>query len=69
MRVEAQIDLGPWLPAEIDRMEEVEFAWKVWSLDWPAPSLGEHTITSRAINAAGRVQPAMDNPSIANKRT
>jgi DMSO/TMAO reductase YedYZ molybdopterin-dependent catalytic subunit len=29
----------------------------------------EHAITSRAVDAAGRVQPAMDDPSIANKRT
>ena len=41
----------------------------MWTLDWPAPSPGEHAITSRAIDAAGRVQPAMDDPSIANKRT
>ena len=56
-------------PATVDRAEEAEFAWKVWSLDWPAPSPGEHAVTSRAIDAAGRVQPAMDDPSIANKRT
>jgi hypothetical protein len=30
---------------------------------------GEHSITSRAIDAAGNVQPAMDDPIIANKKT
>lgn len=69
MRVEVRIDQGSWLPAEIDPAEEAEFAWKLWSLAWPSPSPGEHTVTSRAIDAAGRVQPAMDAPSIASKRT
>ena len=30
---------------------------------------GEHTITSRAIDASGNIQPAMDDPSIAKKHT
>jgi hypothetical protein len=30
---------------------------------------GEHTVTSRAIDMAGNVQPAMDDPIIANKKT
>jgi hypothetical protein len=46
-----------------------EFAWKVWSLDWADASPGEHAITSRAIDPAGNVQPAMDDPVIANKQT
>jgi DMSO/TMAO reductase YedYZ molybdopterin-dependent catalytic subunit len=68
-RVEVRIDDGPWLPATIDTSEEAEFAWKIWSLDWPDASPGEHTITSRAIDAAGHVQPAMDDPLIASKHT
>ena len=67
--VEVQIDGGPWRPATIDRSEEAEFAWKVWSLDWADASPGEHAITSRAINTAGNVQPATDDPVIANKHT
>jgi DMSO/TMAO reductase YedYZ molybdopterin-dependent catalytic subunit len=67
--VEVQIDGGPWLPATIDDSEEAEFAWKVWSLDWADASPGEHAITSRAIDTAGNVQPAMDDPLIANKHT
>ncbi len=67
--VEVQIDGGPWLPATIDRSEEAEFAWKVWSLDWADASPGEHAITSRAIDTAGNVQPAMDDPLIAGKHT
>jgi DMSO/TMAO reductase YedYZ molybdopterin-dependent catalytic subunit len=68
-RVEVQIDGGPWMPATIDRSQEAEFAWKIWSIDWEKPAAGEHTITSRAIDTAGNVQPAMDDPRIAKKRT
>ena len=67
--VEVQIDGGPWRPATIDRSDEAEFAWKVWSLDWADASPGEHAITSRAIDTAGNVQPATDDPVIASKHT
>ena len=68
-RVEVRIDGGPWRPATIDQSAQAEFAWKVWSLDWQDPAPGEHTVTSQAIDTAGRVQPAMDDPWIANKHT
>ena len=68
-KVEVKIDNGPWMAATIDHAEEAEFAWKMWSLDWPKPSAGEHTITSRAVDANGKVQPAMDDPWIAKKHT
>ncbi|TGS51821.1 sulfite oxidase, partial [bacterium M00.F.Ca.ET.179.01.1.1] len=48
-RVEVQIDQGPWAPAIIDRSEEAEHAWKIWSLDWANPAPGEHAVTSRAV--------------------
>ncbi len=67
--VEVQIDGGPWRPADIDGSEEAEFAWKIWSLDWPDAAPGEHSITSRAIDGSGQIQPAMDDPRIANKQT
>ena len=68
-RVEVKIDDGPWTPAAIDHSEEAEYAWKVWSLDWPDAQPGDHTITSRAIDTSGLVQPAMDDPIIAKKHT
>ncbi len=68
-RVEVKIDQGPWHPATIDRSEEAEYAWKIWSLDWANPTPGEHTVTSRAIDATGQIQPAMDDPRIAKKHT
>jgi DMSO/TMAO reductase YedYZ molybdopterin-dependent catalytic subunit len=68
-RVDVQIDQAPWTPAVIDHSEEAEYAWKIWSLDWPDPSPGEHTVTSRAISTTGQIQPAMDDPLIAKKHT
>jgi DMSO/TMAO reductase YedYZ molybdopterin-dependent catalytic subunit len=69
--VEVRVDDGPWAPAALDRTpgEDAPFAWTLWSLDWGTPTPGEHAITSRATDAAGRVQPAPDDPWIANKRT
>jgi DMSO/TMAO reductase YedYZ molybdopterin-dependent catalytic subunit len=68
-RVEVRIDDGPWLPAEIDRTDEAPVAWTIWYVDWPDPTPGEHTVTSRAIDTAGNIQPAMDDPWIARKHT
>ena len=68
-RVEVKIDDGPWMPATIDEADKAEFAWKMWSIDWPNPAAGEHTVTSRAIDTSGNVQPAMSDPWIAKKHT
>ena len=67
-RVEVQVDGGPWRPATIDR-SEAKFAWSLWSVDWPNAKPGEHTITSRAVDTQGNVQPAMDDARIAKKKT
>jgi hypothetical protein len=37
--------------------------------EWPNATPGEHTITSRAVDTQGNVQPAMDDPRIAKKKT
>ena len=68
-KVEVKIDNGPWVEAAIDHAEEAEFAWKIWYLDWKNPAPGEHTVTSRAVDKAGQIQPAMDDPWIAKKHT
>ena len=65
--VEVKIDNGPWTKATLDASKS-EFTWRFWHLDW-SPTPGEHTITSRAIDQAGTLQPAMDDPLIANKKT
>ena len=67
-RVEVRIDDDPWKASTIVPAPD-RFAWKFWHLDWSAVGPGEHTITSRAIDVAGNVQPAMDDPVIAGKRT
>ncbi|MBA2548612.1 MAG: sulfite oxidase, partial [Burkholderiaceae bacterium] len=68
-RVEVQVDGGPWRAATIDKSEQGKFSWTFWSADWPNAAAGEHTVTSRAVDTQGNVQPAMDAPSIAGKKT
>jgi DMSO/TMAO reductase YedYZ molybdopterin-dependent catalytic subunit len=67
--VEVKIDDGEWLPAPLDETQQAEYAWRFWSLEWPNVQAGEHTITSRAIDTAGNIQPAPDDPHLANKIT
>jgi DMSO/TMAO reductase YedYZ molybdopterin-dependent catalytic subunit len=73
-RVEVSIDNGPWMAATLDRQpsrrkRSREFAWTFWRLHWGTPSAGLHTVTSRAIDVDGNVQPSQEDPSIANKVT
>ena len=68
-RVDVQIDGGPWRQATIDRGDQSRFAWSFWSIDWPDAAPGEHTIASRAADTQGQIQPAMDDPRIARKKT
>jgi DMSO/TMAO reductase YedYZ molybdopterin-dependent catalytic subunit len=68
-RVEVRIDDGEWREARLDRSHVAEHAWLFWSLDWEGASGGPHRITSRAFDAQGNIQPAPDDPMIANKHT
>jgi DMSO/TMAO reductase YedYZ molybdopterin-dependent catalytic subunit len=68
-RVEVRIDDGPWREVELDRSNLAEHAWVFWSLNWQDASRGEHRITARAVDTEGNVQPAPDDPMIANKHT
>ncbi len=67
--VDVRIDDGPWQRAWLDRGQRAEYAWTFWSFDWADPEPGEHTITSRAVDTSGKVQPAPDDPRLANKIT
>jgi DMSO/TMAO reductase YedYZ molybdopterin-dependent catalytic subunit len=67
--VEVQIDDGEWQEAKLDQENIGRFAWRLWTLDWPDAEPGEHGITSRAIDARGNMQPAPDDPFLANKIT
>lgn len=65
--VEVKVDNGPWTKATLGESKG-DFVWRSWSLDW-SPAPGDHAITSRAIDTSGNIQPAMDDPLIANKKT
>jgi DMSO/TMAO reductase YedYZ molybdopterin-dependent catalytic subunit len=68
--VEVKVDGGPWMPATItEGGGGSAYSWKFWRLDWGSPPAGEHTVTSRATDTAGNIQPAMTDPAIATKRT
>ena len=65
--VEVKIDNGSWAKAVLDT-SKADNTWRFWHLDAPL-SPGQHTVTSRAIDTTGNVQPTMDDPIIANKKT
>ncbi|RIK44300.1 MAG: sulfite oxidase [Chloroflexi bacterium] len=67
--VDVRIDDGLWRRARLDRTQRAEYAWSFWSFNWANPTPGEHTITTRAVDTAGNVQPAADDPLLANKLT
>jgi hypothetical protein len=58
--VEVRIDNGVWAKAKLEDGKS-EYAWRPWSLDW-SPTPGDRSIASRAIDTAGNVQPAKDDP-------
>jgi DMSO/TMAO reductase YedYZ molybdopterin-dependent catalytic subunit len=67
--VEVKIDDGSWQRAQLDHGEQAEAAWVFWTFNWADPTPGEHTVTTRAVDIRGNVQPAQDDPLIANKIT
>jgi DMSO/TMAO reductase YedYZ molybdopterin-dependent catalytic subunit len=67
--VDVRIDDGDWQPATLTEGEGSDFAWVFWAFDWDAPEPGEHTVTSRATDANGNMQPAPDDPLLAGKAT
>lgn len=67
--VDVRIDDGPWQRAQLDRSRRAEYAWSFWTFTWTDPSPGEHTVTTRAVDTSGKVQPAADDPRLVNKIT
>lgn len=72
--VEVRIDNGPWLPAKLfgpvaHRRNRRGLAWRFWTFGWGMPAAGQHSVTSRAFDADGNVQPAPDDPFLASKVT
>ncbi len=67
--VEVHIDNEPWQPATLTDGKGSEHGWVFWTVDWDSPAPGEHTVTSRAIDASGNVQRAPEDPYLAGKKT
>jgi hypothetical protein len=67
--MEVKIDDGPWQRGRLHTSQGTKYAWSFWTFNWANPTVGEHTITTRAVDASGQVQPAQDDPLIANKIT
>jgi DMSO/TMAO reductase YedYZ molybdopterin-dependent catalytic subunit len=72
-RVEVSIDGQEWMPTQLASAEGASgatgFTWALWTVDWSAPEPGEHSITSRAFDLDGNMQPALDDAFLAAKRT
>ena len=58
-KIEVKIDDGTWRAAEITERHG-KYAWVLWSMNWPSPASGNHTLVSRAIDANGTIQPTED---------
>jgi DMSO/TMAO reductase YedYZ molybdopterin-dependent catalytic subunit len=56
--IEVKIDDGPWQPATLDAATmKDKYSWKMFSYTWKDATPGDHTLVSRATDAAGNVQP------------
>ena len=69
-RVEVRVDGGTWQRAGlVAEGSETGYEWRRWSLFLGPWAAGEHTVTARAFDTRGNLQPSPDDPSIANKLT
>jgi DMSO/TMAO reductase YedYZ molybdopterin-dependent catalytic subunit len=72
--VEVRIDDRPWMPARllgpVARNRNLRgLAWRFWTFGWGMPAAGEHTVTSRAFDVEGNMQPAPNDPFLTSRRT
>ena len=52
---------GPWEPATLDPATASErYGWKFFNYTWNDATPGEHTVTSRATDVDGYVQPTAE---------
>jgi DMSO/TMAO reductase YedYZ molybdopterin-dependent catalytic subunit len=76
-KVQVSVDGGTWQSAKLHRHRSLgassghrnEFAWAFWTFDWGTPTAGVHSITSRAFDQDGNVQPTPDDPRITSRHT
>ena len=60
--VEVSVDDGPWRPATLDPETTSErYGWKFFNYTWENATPGEHTVTSRATDVNGNVQPTAED--------
>ena len=60
--VEVRVDDGPWEPATLDPATTSErYGWKFFDYTWNNATPGEHTVTSRATDVNGNVQPTAED--------
>ena len=59
--VEVKVDNGPWQAATLDPATTSKYSWKFFAYDWDGATPGEHTLTSRATDANGNVQPTAED--------
>jgi len=67
--VELRIDDGEWKQVRLEDKPKEPYTWQFWSYEWADAKSGEHSLTSRATDAKGHVQPAPDDPFITMKKT
>ena len=67
--VQLRIDDGSWQDTELGQGLDSPHCWTFWSYAWRNPAAGEHTLVSRAVDVQGRMQPAIEDPAIALKKT
>lgn len=68
-KVEVSLDGGAWRPASLDAEPRNNFSWVFFSLDLGGVKPGKHVVVSRAMDANGRIQPAVEDDEIALKKT
>ena len=66
--VEVRIDDGQWQPAQLGAAYSKD-TWRLWSFDWQATQPGTHTITVRATDDTGAVQPEERRPPMPDGAT
>ena len=59
--VEVKVDNGPWQAATLDPATTSKYSWKFFAYDWDGATPGEHTLTSRATDTNGNVQPTAED--------
>jgi hypothetical protein len=59
--VEIKVDDGPWQSATLDpETAREKYGWKFFNYTWNGATPGDHTVTSRATDANGIVQPTAE---------